>query len=795
MADLLTSLMGPMKEAMGKVFATQPAAATLPDATAAAPPADPYADQQAILDEVKRFRDDFGKREIRDRFLKPMYRNLLFYRSIQWIKWDTFGSRWRPANIPKGVPTPVTNVFADTMDTVNSVFGRVEPKLNWRPGTPDEPADRAAADTASRAIDVIEDECNIRMNRQHLAGWVGFTGGCFLESGYDPDPVHGMADIPMDQCARCGAQQPQGAPMCEACGEVGTLQPTTVSMPRGKMFVDPAPLFEMFFDPAVVDSGKHKRLLREKCLNLDEAKERWADFADQISPNVAGSADEHYMTALSVQGPALDDRGTGRRDLASTGITNNKVTERWYWRLPNKTYPDGLLAIVVGERTLVYAKPLPYYAPRADGGKAYFLPFVWFPQKLVPGTFWPKTVADDIAIMQADRNRWQSALMLCGMRMGMPIWLDPRGAATSGLLQGGGEAGTVVKYNALGPGSAKPERVPGQPLPMSFLEFIQQIDAKIESIAKTFDVLKGGRPEGVSAGIALQILQERGLSAWGQLFIMWEAGWAQWASQAIEIFRLFATEERLLKIKGPDGEWEVEKFIGADLQGRVDVIAEAGSSTPRSTLADRAETEQLMAYGIINRFDPEVQEKVMALYNKSDWLGSMSLDTKNAIMEDEAFEQIAAMPIWQNASPQDVTAIEMAPDYPTAIAVLTAWAQGPMAMAMGAQPIEWPKVYPALDGHAAHSRTHGRKGKTQTFRQWPPIVQAMLEKHKAYHDQLMVQQAAAVQGGGMMGGAYTVTPGAGTPARTDAQNTSSSPARMQGDASEMERDMSVSGGM
>jgi len=323
---------------------------------------------------------------------------------------------------------------------------------------------------------------------------------------------------------------------------------------------------------------------------------------------------------------------------------------------------------------------------------------------------------------------------------------------------------------------------------MAFVEWMHDIDASVEKLAKTFDVLKGGRPAGVSAGIALQILQERGLSSYEPLFIMWGDAWAEWGSQAVEIFRLYCTEERLLRIKGRDGQWQVEKFIGADLQGNVDVIAEAGSSTPRSTLADRAEIEQLMAYHVVNPLDPEAQGKILDLYGKSTWLPSLTLDTKNAIMEDEAFRAIAALPIWGQASPQDVQAIEMAISYPEAVALMEQWGQ-----MMGVQmPAPWPKVYAGLDGHAAHSREHGNFGKSESFRQFPPVVQAMVEKHKAYHDQLLIQQQAALQAGAQpqpQGG--FMTSGQAQPL-----NGPSSPQRMGGDYQEMQTDTaSATGGM
>jgi hypothetical protein len=784
----LASMMGSLKAAAGRVMGQEPPAPPAPPD--AAPAADPYADAEAILQRVKAFRDEFGKREHRRRFLVPIERNLRFYRGDQWGVYDGGLGYYRPSRLPKHIPQPVTNIFADTMDTVNAVFGRIEPKLLWRPGAPDEPEDRATADVASRAIEVIEDEVSLRMTRQMLAAWVGFAGGAFLETGYDPDPRWGTREVALEQCPACQATQPPGAGACEACGDAQPLQPVTQTVPKGKMYVEVASLLEMYFDPSITEFAKHRKLQREKCLAVDDAKERWPAFAEQIAPNVAGTAEE-YMFGLPTLAPMLDERAT-RNAMSPSLLLNNRVTERWHWELPSAAYPEGLLAIVVGPQTLVYAKPLPYWAKSDDGGKRHFLPFTWFPQKLVPGTFWPKSVADDIAGLQRDRNKWQSALMLCGMRMGMPIWLRPRGANVGGLTQGGGEAGAVLDYNALGPGAAKPERIPGQPLPMSFVEWMTMIDAAVEKIAKTFDILKGARPEGVSAGIALQILQERGLSAYGPLFIMWEAGWAAWAGQAIEIFRQFATEERLLRIKGRDGAWQVEKFIGADLSGRVDCIAEAGSSTPRSTLADRAEIEQLMAYRVLDPADPETRGKILELYGKTNWLPSMTLDTKNAIMEDEAFRALAALPIWQHASPEDVTAIEMLPDYPSAVAIMQEW-QGRVPQMAGQPPLEWPKVYAALDGHAVHSREHGNFGKSESFREFPPIIQAMVEKHKAYHDQLLIQQMAAVQGGGQIQGGFMQPAPGGAMPQQQPMNTSSSGRRLSGDYQELQSDVASGG--
>lgn len=749
-----------------------------------------YADKKSILDLVNRKREQWAKG--REQLTRPAWRNILFYRGHQWIRWDRVQNRFRPVTLPLGTPKPVTNIFASTMDSVHAVFARIEPQLNYRPGNSDEPEDLATAEVASRLIQTIENEVSIRRVRQELASWVGLTGGAWLESGYDPSPQHGTRQIPVEKCADCGNTQPPGVPMCENCGMVGQMQPDALTVPIGKMTTSVVPLFEAYYDPSVADWSQHRGFLREKSVDVDEAKERWAAVKDSISPDVAsGPGEGWYMSQIATLGPALDEQTTSRfmHGGSTQSQTNTKCTERWYWQLPDSVYPDGLLAVVVSKTVVAYAGPLPFKKHRADGSKEPFLPLVWFPQKLVPGTLWPKTVADDLAVKQAQRNRWESIVEACGMRMGSPVWLKPKGSNATNLAQGGGMPGVVIEYNALGPGNAKPERIPGQGLPASFIQFITMIDKAFEELAATFDVIKGARPEGVSAGIALQILQERGMSRYGPLFIHWETSWAEWATQAIEIFREYGTEERILRIMGRDGSWEVQKFMNSDLSGSVDVIAEAGSSMPRSTLLDRAEMEQLVQLGVISPLDPETKYKFLEVYGRTNLLPSMKADTKNACMENEQFEALATNPLLSQPGPQHDQLV-------AAVQGLPWTALLPLLQQSG---VQVPEVLPAIDGHAIHSREHGTWAKQETFKKLPKLVQIIAEKHKAYHDELLIQQMQALQGAApqapnQKGGFMQPLGGQPGGEHQNPMTTGSSGARMQGDAGEMQ-DQVASGGV
>lgn len=728
---------------------------------------------------MKRRRDEwnFG----RESFLRAAYRNILFYQGQQWIKWDRAMNRWRPSRLPKSTPTPVTNIFAATLNAVISVFARIEPTLNFRPGSDEEAEDRAAADVAARAVEVVEDEVNIRIVRQHLATWVGMTGNGWLETGYDPSPIHGTKLIQHDQCPMCGVTQyPSEMAMCETCGvpmqpavdEMG--EPIGEQVPIGKMYTDVASIFEMYFDASVPVWQQQRACLREKSLSVDESRERWPNIADKITANV--TPDAWYADVLPTLGPQIDENQTGRvAQVAAAKPQNTRVTEQWYWQLPTATYPEGLLAVIVSREHVAYAGPLPYGAQSRDGERRPFIPIVHFPQQIVPGSAYAKTVANDLATQQAKRNRWESIIEACGMRMGSPVWLKPNGANVTNLT---GDPGNIISYNAVGPNAAKPERIQGQGIPMSFIERVEKIDSEFEELAATFDVVKGQRPEGISAGIALQILQERNLSRYGPLFILWEQAWAEWSRQALEIFREFATEPRLLKIKGRDGRWQVRKFMGADLQGQIDVAPEAASSTPRSSLLDKAEMEQLAAMGVVDIQDPEIKYKFLEIYGRTNLTPAMAADTKNAFMNNEAFAALAQDPKIAQVTP-DQLQIARTMDYPTLVALLET------------DGVKLPKVRGAIDDHGIHLRELRTFAKSESFTELPEIVQVIVEKAAEYRQLLIQQQAMAMQNGaaGLTGG-FLQPPSPGqSPMRAG-----SSGARMQGDANEMQS-MVTSGGM
>lgn len=767
--------------------------------------ADPYADADAIKALVKKRVDQWGKPRPRYPYLMAAERNIHYKHGNQWIVPLADGMiGWRPMALKKGTPTPVTNLYASTMKTFASLLARFEPSLHYRPAT-QEPEDQATADVSSRVIEVVEDEVQITPIRQILAEWVTHTGGAWLESGYDPDPRYGTVPVPMQVCPECGPQGPIdpsmasisdliGGPPCPECGIAMAEQ--DVQMPRGRQFTEVVSLFEMLFDPMVTDPTKHRTLIRLKSYDVDEARQRWDAYKDQIQADSIGST-RLSADALTQITPNVDDGPMSRWYQQGYAQPPNRVTEYWYWQLPDATYPDGLLAIMIGrnQNVCVYKGPLPYYATRADGSRDYFLPFQFFAQEYVPGSAWPKTVANDVVHLQKELNIIQSKIRQMIGTMANAIWMVPQGSNLRTLT---GIDGQIVEYNNLTQGGRPPTREQGLPINMSLIEYRQMLKAELQELASIFDVMSGNRPEGVSAGISLQILKERGESRFGPMFILWNHAWAEWSRQQIEIFRLHATEERLLRIKGRDGAWEVKKFMASDLKGRIDVVPEATMTMPRSTLTDRAEMEQLAAAGAIQpQTNVEHQIAYLTVMGKLHVvMPGMQVATKRAFMENEGFEALAADPVIQQIPPEVVlelkNAIATAPD-----PVMAQMGAAKFLASLGVQ-AKVPEVKPAIDDHAIHGREQRNFAQSERFDALPPVVQTLVELHLAAHDFLRGQAIAMMQNGPMNmkpAAGFLAPPGPrpGSQASTSAMRGGSSPARVEGDYREQEERMARTG--
>ncbi len=686
---------------------------------------------------------------------RDWYRNLLYRQGHQWIVWDGTGRHFRQKKLKSWIPTPCTNKFRSVLDALSALILRVEPDLQWRALDPNDEPEKTKAETATQIVERIKESTHFREWRQMLANWIVYTGNGYLANFYDA-AGGGSYDIPLMCCQVCQcegvpSQFEEGCPNCGvsghnddgspkinyAFGEDGI--PKNETFKAGAIRTEIASPFETYSDWTVTQWVSQSEALIIKSRPLTYFKRQYKKNGDKVQAGQSITMTEYYSNALAYMGSGAGlspTYGKGGRPHAS---------EYWYVRMPDDDYPEGCYAIMGGD-VLLEKDTL---TCRDHNGNR-FLPITQLIMDPIPGSGIGTTPANDLAPKQAQRNRLESLIELITMRSANPVWIVPFGTDVEGFS---GQPGAVLKSIQISStASGDPKRLPGENIPSSLMQWLDKIDNDMEELASVFDLLKGNQPPGVTAGYALQLLTERGQSRWGPLFQRWENGMIMWAVQTTALTREYASSAQLVRMLGPHGEWEVDRFKEEPMT-TLTMRCEAGSSKPTSSLTEQAILDNLIAKGLVDITDPANKAQILRSVGMSKYDNQSDYDMKDAAKEEQAFLLIA-----------------QAYDLPGLVQKVNAMQQSamdnqnPMAMQQATQESQQAQAEvqtltmsalrfrPQIDNHVIHIWAHKKFAKSDAFMRLPAEWQAIFMKHVEEHgmavmkEQLQMQMA---QGGGM----------------------------------------------
>lgn len=524
---------------------------------------------------------------------------------MQWIKWDEGSKQWRKRRLLDWVPTPVTNRYASTGERLVSVLSRVEPNWIFVPATDNED-DLASADVAKHLEPVICEENRIDDVRKQVAKWLVYTGNAFLLSWAErQEPVLGQ-DMAMQS-------------------EGGLLAPPP---PEYKLYTDVYSPFQLYANQSVETLEQ-----QEKVLIVERRDVSWVNKTYNVKL-VDGSGDDegdydssdlgiHYLESI---GYVSSDHGL-HEFATSKDQTIPRVTVKRMLLRPNDRYPDGLY-VVAAKGVILEQVPL----PKTPEGKPIF-PLVHLKFDDVPGAFFGRTPMYDLVQKQIQRNRLESLIELMTMRMASPIWVVPEGTVVKGWNVG--EPGSVLRYALVGDKAQAPDRLPGEQIPNSLIVWLNKLDADFEELASTFEVLKGEAPFSGVPGVVVQQLLEQGMSRFGPAFRSIADGYRQWMKIQLELFRVYGTTPRMLRVMGENARWKISKFTQADLCGAVDVRIESESTVPRSEMVEAAKVLEAVNIGLIDILDPDVRRTVLKKLQLGDMIKSVDEQVLDAVKENE----------------------------------------------------------------------------------------------------------------------------------------------------------------
>lgn len=544
----------------------------------------------------------------------------------QWIRWDKAETRYRKRRLMDWVPTPVTNKFAETGERLVAVISRVIPNWLFVPAT-DDYQDVAAAAVGKKLEPVICEENRIEYLRESTARWLTYTGNCYLLSG--AEQITEPPEIDMEAIAERMAADGITPDQLQANPEaLQALMPP----PEYRLYTDVLSPFEVYVNQSIPNLEDQERILICQRRDVEWVKSRYGVEVEADDPE--GDVGLHYLESL----------GHITEDVLVADYAYNKdqklprVTVKRLFVRPCPDYPEGLVVVTANKRLL---ESLPLFS---DGRKRV-VTLVHMRFDPVPGAHYGRTPMNDVVFKQIQRNQLESLIQLIVMRMASPVWVVSSG--TQVKTWDVGAPGSVLEWNGLGDKNAKPDRIPGEQIPSSLLALLDKIDADIESLASTFEAIKGEAPFSGVPGVVVQQLIEQGMSRFGPAFRNIAEGWREWMGHQVLLFKEYATTPRMLRIMGDNAQWKVEQFSKADVAGAVDVRIESESTVPRSEQFETAKIMEAAMNGLIDVMNPLTNLKVLKKLGMTDMAGEIDKQKLFAVKENEAIAQGELVPVNQ----------------------------------------------------------------------------------------------------------------------------------------------------
>lgn len=647
-----------------------------------------------MLGLLKRCRDDARQNTARHARDKADLQNLFLKRGgpdHAWTVWDNDSGTYVPrpyegeGSLPDWFPRPSTNTFSNKIDGIAALLNQSQPALEWKPSTDDD-QDLAAADVIENAMPTLLEEVDWDSLKGRINKLITLTDKVAVVVYYDNDPKHGMESIPAYQCAACGEytdahdlpDEPaadlvdgaNGAALdggqCPTCGE-GPLaiaqDPKTgktigKDYPKGKLCADHYLSFETSLPRSarLADETKLPWILTHSRHSKEEAVGKWPELREELQRSGGGgrtgsaeAKDAYADQARNLSAPTGNPGTTGAGATAGQGPV---IYRLWHDPIDDGEFcfPEGLYVVCHEEEKLLetddgkdsgqpmYGQPLPL----VDGDGRPVKNVLIRQYQHSPGSPWGKPPADDLAQLQILENLAIALAFLILMHHAAPRTFIP---STVTLLDDMvNQPGATVGYRSLN--GEKPFTEPGQGFPEALKWFLEYLKTQFDELSNLNAVLQGARPSGDPTLGEIQILTERGMSAFRETLDALVSFEKRFARMLLWTARQSAWAPRFRRTQGDNGEWEFQQFTAADLTGNVDVFCEQTSAWPRSVLLQNKRLEAAFNLKVLNPQDPEVAQQFLSLNDLTEFKKSNDVDRKQVARQ---------LDMWRHAqSPQAI---------------------------------------------------------------------------------------------------------------------------------------------
>jgi hypothetical protein len=585
-------------------------------------------------------------------------RNQLYLDGRQWLVFDgssASGGLWKRLEVSRAnefIPRPTTNYLFDVFQTLKSYLIKTKPRSTVYPNT-ELYQDKMAAQIAELCLEANWARLKEQQNYEYAAACLVVYGTVFKKDYWD------TTELVMSKVPRM-TQQPKMDPNTGAMvgmEEVPAVDPQTGDplydeMPLGDVNTDVVEPFRIAVDPLANDIHKIRWIMEYSIQPLSWVKEVY-DKDPEMSPgytgrveevkeetNLAGSLKRFYQMK---QSSGVKQKIEGASSVGSTDehIVNSAVVKEYYER-PSRQYPNGRM-VVVANGVCLYAGDSPYVGPELGD----WHPYSECRWEIVPGRFWGKSPLDNAAEIQKQVNAIDSVIVLNRKTMAIPQKLIPMSA---GIPHGQwtGRPGQEIYYRDTG--GNPPSTIPASGVdPTVFQERAQRVE-DMKTITGAIDILKGDRPDGITAASALEMLYEVGMGKLFPILDRWKAFTECSQKKQLKVIAKFYKEPRpsfirMLQQKNRELSADaISQFIGSDLYDNCNVQIQGGAAVAKLQAAKKQELREAAQVGVLNLADPRNRQKYLEDMGIQGYDSDIGPDQKRAEQENALLDNLQKTP-------------------------------------------------------------------------------------------------------------------------------------------------------
>lgn len=599
-------------------------------------------------------------KQARERFIPDWYLNTAFYLGHQWLYWN-HGMLDRP-QMPKYRETLVDNRIQPI------VLSRAARKVKNRPTFSATPFTGSEEDVdAARITEKVMEFDWVYLDLQHKLFDVQLSvetiSAGFWKIYWD-STLGEKVQVVVDQ---------NGQPAV-INGRILKAEDLSEGLPPGLSIKEVAPgdvcvdvvsPFHFYPDPLATSMDELEWCVEEKVRSPDYLKQRY-NVDLQPDTDVTGGPTEARLYPSQMFGGGTSYKGV-------------RVYE--FWAKPSPTYPKGKRCVWAQQSVLA-----------EDDAPFDPCPYVMFSGIQVPSRFWPDAITTQLRGPQINLNKIKSQIQENANRIGNPALMQSRQAN----VHYSGVPGEKIFYD-----STVSDAVPQYLQPPEVPTYVKEQEARIidsmTEISGQREVSNATVPTGVTAASAINLLQEADDTRIGPEIQDMEKGLGEAGTKIAKLRAKYNSDERLIRIAGEDGNWDIFAFRGAMMGEEPTVECQAGSAMPRSKAAKQAAMlevlQTMFQYGLV----PEQRD--LRMFFKDYEVGAL----------DRLFGGLTATERQIQAENRRMTLGE--------------------AVDINAYDVDQDHI----DGHEEYQRG-------DRYRQLSPEVQQLIETHVQAHREKVVQQ-------------------------------------------------------